>query len=88
MNNTAKLLATLAAGVAVGAAIGVLFAPEKGSETRKKVSDEGKKLAQTLRDKFNRVKERSEEMASNIQQSIDELEQKAGVMKEKMNKYT
>ena len=43
MNNTSKILAALAIGVAAGAVIGILFAPDKGSETRKKISDQGKK---------------------------------------------
>jgi len=77
MNNTAKIIAALAVGAAAGAVIGVLFAPEKGSETRRKVSEEGKKLAQSLKEKLNRMKEKSDEVASNIQESIDDLEAKA-----------
>jgi len=88
MNNSAKIIAALAAGVLAGAVIGVLFAPDKGSETRKKVSEEGKKLAQSLKEKLNKMKEKSDEVASNIQESIDELEAKAQLMREKMNQYS
>lgn len=87
MTNTTKIIAALAAGVMAGTVIGVLFAPDKGSETRKKVSDEGKKLAQSLKEKLNRMKEKSDEVANNIQASINELEQKAEIMREKMNQY-
>ena len=58
MNNTSKILAALAIGVAAGAVIGILFAPDKGSETRKKISDQGKKLGEDLKNKFNEVKEK------------------------------
>ena len=88
MTNNAKIIAVLAAGIAAGAVLGILFAPDKGSETRKKVSEEGKRLAQTLKEKFNRVKERTEEVAGTIQQSIDELEAKADMMREKMSQYS
>ena len=58
MNNTSKILAALAIGVAAGAVIGILFAPDKGSETRKKISDQGKKLGEDLKTKLNEVKEK------------------------------
>jgi gas vesicle protein len=36
-NKTTNILIAAAAGLAAGVALGLLFAPEKGSETRKKV---------------------------------------------------
>jgi gas vesicle protein len=44
MNNSGKILAAVAAGIAAGAVLGILFAPDKGTETRKKIADQGKKL--------------------------------------------
>ncbi len=43
MNRTAKILLTIGAGVAVGAALGILFAPDEGSETRKKLAKRSKR---------------------------------------------
>jgi gas vesicle protein len=88
MTNTAKIITAIAAGAVAGAVLGVLFAPDKGTETRRKVSEEGKRLAQTLREKFNRMKERSDDVVGTIQESIDELEAKANMMREKMNQYS
>jgi gas vesicle protein len=58
MNNTTKILVALAAGAVAGAVLGILFAPEKGSETRKKINEQGKKLGQDLKNKLNEVKEK------------------------------
>ena len=53
MNNGKAILAVLA-GVAAGAALGMLFAPDKGSGTRKKISKKGEDLADALNDKIDR----------------------------------
>ena len=57
MNNTAKVLIALAAGAAVGAALGVLFAPAKGEETREQLRKKGKQFAEDLTRKFKDMKE-------------------------------
>lgn len=41
------------AGVAVGALLGVLFAPEKGTETRKKIAKKSKDTSSALKNKFS-----------------------------------
>lgn len=55
MNNNAKILAALAIGAAAGVIAGVLLAPDKGSETRRKLSEEGQKLAESLKRKCCKV---------------------------------
>jgi gas vesicle protein len=52
MNNNTKLILALVGGAAVGAVLGVLFAPDKGSETRRKIFDTAKDLASTLEKKM------------------------------------
>lgn len=52
MNTTAKVIAATLAGVATGLALGILFAPDKGSETRKKISEGYNDLSETLKDKI------------------------------------
>ena len=54
MKTTNVLLGVLG-GVAVGAALGILFAPEKGSETRKKILDKSKAYQNDLKNKFDGV---------------------------------
>ncbi len=51
MNDNSKVLIGLLAGLAAGAALGLLFAPEKGSETRDRLSQSLKDLGDSIKDK-------------------------------------
>ncbi len=51
-NSNGKVLLALLGGVALGALIGVLFAPDKGAETRKKMAEEAKKAGDRVKDAF------------------------------------
>jgi len=51
MKDNSKILAALLAGIAAGAAIGLLFAPEKGSETRDKLNESLKNLGDSIKDR-------------------------------------
>lgn len=51
MTDNSKILAALLAGLAAGAAIGILFAPEKGSETRDKLNESLKNLGDSIKDR-------------------------------------
>jgi gas vesicle protein len=43
------------AGVAAGALLGVLFAPDKGTETRKQIIAKGNEAANSLKDKVSGI---------------------------------
>ena len=51
--SSGKTLLGLVAGVAAGAVLGILFAPEKGSVTRNQISQKGEDLLDNLKNKFD-----------------------------------
>jgi gas vesicle protein len=50
---TGRFLGALMLGSAVGAAIGVLYAPDKGERTRRKLMAKGTDMTDALSEKFN-----------------------------------
>lgn len=48
-----KIILGVLAGLAAGATIGILFAPDKGTETRKKIVNKGEEYVDNLKEKIN-----------------------------------
>jgi gas vesicle protein len=57
-NNSGNTIVAILAGVAIGAGIGILFAPDKGSKTREKLKDGFDDAKHNLQDKFHDVSEK------------------------------
>jgi len=67
-----KILLGVLAGVAAGAILGILFAPDKGSETRKKIVQKGEEYADDLKEKLNTlVSDVTDKFEAAIQQAKD-----------------
>ncbi len=58
-NNVAGVLAGLLAGAAAGVVLGMLYAPEEGAETRKKIKSKAKDLKDQAADKYCEVSEKA-----------------------------
>jgi gas vesicle protein len=50
MNDNTKVVVALLAGLAAGAALGILFAPDKGTETRDKLSESLSNLSDSIKE--------------------------------------
>jgi gas vesicle protein len=50
-----KIILSALAGIATGTLIGILFAPDKGRDTRKKIVNKGEEYADNLKEKVNGI---------------------------------
>jgi len=64
------------AGAAVGALAGILLAPDKGSETRKKISKKTGDLGESLKGSFNDFVDGIKDSYANMKSEADDLEDK------------
>ena len=79
----------LLAGAAIGAAIGILFAPDKGSKTREKIKEGLDDLKEETKEKFSKskdeLKDTVEDLLSNssykAKEAITFLEEKLAELK-------
>ena len=53
-----KVLSGLAIGAVIGGAIGILFAPKAGKETRQEISGKVKETVQEIKDKVEELKDK------------------------------
>ncbi|MFV8346245.1 YtxH domain-containing protein [Flavobacterium sp. ZB4P13] len=76
-NNAGNTLVAVLTGVAIGAGIGILFAPDKGSKTRGKIKDGFDTASLELKDKFTSAKydleETYEELVSNMSHKTEDV---------------
>ena len=75
MSKIANTLLGLAAGSAVGVGWGILFAPDNGRNTRKKIKD-------SVSDKVDELKEQLESLTKNLRQKSLEIK---GSLEEKID---
>jgi gas vesicle protein len=76
MNKGEKVVIAFLTGAALGAAMGILFAPAKGSKTRRKLKYEGQKVVDNLEDKISRAKEKLEELKTEWEKKVKEATEK------------
>ncbi|MCW3113602.1 MAG: hypothetical protein JWR18_1998 [Segetibacter sp.] len=81
MNSGSKVLLGVLAGAATGAILGVLFAPDKGDETRRRISEGSRDVTENLKTKFGEfvdgLADRYETVKESATDLLDQGRQKA-----------
>ena len=75
MANTKALLGFLA-GASIGALAGILLAPDKGSETRKKISKKTSDLGDSLKGSFNDFVDGIKDSYTNMKSEAEDVEER------------
>ncbi|MDX9928226.1 MAG: YtxH domain-containing protein [Bacteroidales bacterium] len=75
--STGKVFLGVLAGFAAGALVGVLFAPDKGTVTRKKIVKKGVDLAEDVSEKFDEFIENINEKLDEVKENVEKVKAKA-----------
>lgn len=70
-NNTGKVVGALLLGAAIGGILGILFAPDKGSETRKKIIDNSDDLTDAVKEKLQKFLDQIEAIKGKATECVD-----------------
>jgi len=70
MNSNSKILVGFLVGAAVGGALGILLAPDKGTETRRKILEKGSDLGDSLADFGDTIKDKVNEVVDGVKGSF------------------
>jgi gas vesicle protein len=65
------------AGLAAGALLGILFAPDKGTETRKKIVKKGEDVVDSVKDKYNDIRDTVSEKYENVKDRVSSFTHRA-----------
>lgn len=68
---TGKVVLGTLAGIAIGAVVGLLLAPDKGSETRRKLSEKGTDYADDLKDKYSGLKNKYNDLVDGVTNKLE-----------------
>lgn len=74
--STSKLVSGILVGAAAGAVLGLLFAPDKGCETRKKIRQGADDLVSNLKNKVGSLKQTVTDRFEEATESADGMSQK------------
>lgn len=73
---TGNIIVGVLAGFAAGAVLGILFAPDKGTETRKKIKRTGKDYVDAVKEKMDELTHILSAQTEHLKEEAENLVQK------------
>ena len=70
--SSSKIITGILIGAAAGAVLGILFAPEKGADTRKRISKKSADLTDSLKSKFNDLVDSISDQIDNVKSETED----------------
>lgn len=67
---TDKIITAFILGAGIGAVLGILFAPDKGSETRAQLKEDASKLVEGLEDLIGKGKMQLQDLANQVMDKV------------------
>lgn len=83
-NSTGNFIVGLLSGAAIGAAIGILFAPDKGEATRERLTKGAEVLKEDLDDRFDDLKDYVNESLGDMKEKLADVKEKVSDVKERV----
>jgi gas vesicle protein len=74
--SSGKVFLGVLAGAAAGALAGILFAPEKGSKTRKKITRKGEDYLDAVKESFNDLLDTITEKLEKVKDDVSDYAEK------------
>ncbi|HEV3414621.1 MAG TPA: YtxH domain-containing protein [Puia sp.] len=66
-----KVLVSFLAGAAIGSALGILLAPDKGSATRRKIIEKGNDIGDSISEFGGTIKDKFSQMVNGAKGGVD-----------------
>ncbi|MBE9480956.1 MAG: YtxH domain-containing protein, partial [Bacteroidetes bacterium] len=70
--STTSFFTGLISGVAIGAVLGILYAPDKGVNTRKKINKKAGEIKDDINKKIDDIKHYAEDAVGDIKEKVSE----------------
>ncbi len=74
---TKQLLWVALGSAAVGTILGVLFAPDKGSETRKKIREGGNRFSENVKDSWQKSRDNITAIKEGIKERLEAINERS-----------